>query len=404
MKIRLIRGQLLKFAPAPHFAAGELLIEDGRIVAVGAPGEYDTADADVLDMQGAMVAPGLVDVHTHGRAGGDFISADRPTLERMARSYLSVGTTTVMPTLASAPLTGFVAAAERIADASVGGAGARLMGLHVEGRYLNPAKRGAHAPELLSSLDADELTALHGRLSAAFAGKTLPFPCRLSAAWELDKDGSFMAAAKELGIQCSLGHTQATYAQARQAIDRGVRGFTHLYNTMPPLHHRDGGAVAACLEAAAQGRDVYGELICDGLHVSPEMIRLAYALLGHDHTVLITDSMEGAGCPDGRYAIAGQPVILKDGRAVTEDGALAGSTLGLWQAVCNLAAFCRIPLADALTCATRNPARLAGIDRLVGSLEVGRYADIIVIEQQDVDRPPRLCDVYLGGVRQKGLV
>ena len=214
MKIRLIHGQLLRFAHAPHFEMGELLIEDGRIVAIGAPGECDAVDADVLDMQGAMVAPGLVDVHTHGRAGGDFLSADRPTLDRMAHAYLSTGTTTVMPTLASATPSDFAAAAERIADASANRVGARLMGLHIEGRYLNPAKRGAHAPELLSSLDANELGALHGKLSLAFAQRGLPFPCRLSAAWELDEDGSFFAAARELHIECSLGHTQANYAQA----------------------------------------------------------------------------------------------------------------------------------------------------------------------------------------------
>lgn len=393
MKTLLTNAMLWQYTPTPAFVAGELLIKEGRVIAQGALGSLPRQDADLMDMNGARIAPGLVDIHTHGRAGGDFISADEQTLSDMARSYLCAGTTSVMPTLASAPMDDFVRAAERICAASNTKGTARYLGLHLEGRYLNPQKRGAHAECLLAPLDASELSALHERMCHPFGKPTPPF--RLSAAYELDEDGLFAATAKALGMSLSLAHTAASYDQTRRALDTGVQSFTHLFNAMPPLHHRAGGAVSACFDAAAEGKNIFAELICDGLHIAPEMVRLAYRALGCDHTILVTDSMEGTGCPDGRYTIAGQAVVLKDGRACTEDGALAGSTLSLWDAVCNLCDMCAIPLAHALLCATRNPARLIGLDADVGSLDVGCFADLLVLDAHD----NVIREVWLGGKR-----
>lgn len=401
MKTLLTNAKLLTFEPTPAFREGELLFEDGIILAIGAPNELprDPADQAIVDVQGALLSPGLVDVHTHGRAGGDFASADVETLQKMSRSYLDAGVTTVMPTLASAPYDEFGKAAERIAAVAQSPLGARYLGLHLEGRYLNPAKRGAHASELLAPLDAVELQALSERMCHPYEQAGLPFPMRVSAALELDEDGSFCAKARELGIHLSLGHTAATYEQASAAIERGATGLTHLYNTMPPLHHRAGGPVMACFDAAKGGKNIFGELICDGLHIAPEMIRLAFAMLSVDHFVLISDSMEGTGCPDGDFSIAGQHVSVKDGKAYTDDGALAGSTLNLLDGVRNLMTFCDLPLAYALTCATRNAARLAGIDSLVGMLTPGRYADFLLLDERD--GKVILRDIYVGGTRRE---
>lgn len=378
MKTLFVNAKLWHHTPDCDFVAGELAVANGVIVACGAPDTLPRdSETDVIDVGGALIAPGLIDVHTHGRAGGDFASADVETLRRMAHSYAETGTTTVMPTLASAPLEDYVTAAERIAATADTEQGARWLGLHLEGRYLNPEKRGAHAAELLAPLDASELSALHERMCRPFA---TPPVLRLSAALELDTDGRFAQAARQKGILLSLGHTAATYAEAIQAIENGAHCLTHLFNAMPPMHHRAGGPIAACFDTAARGGEVYGELICDGLHIAPEMIRLAWRALGPDHTLLITDSMQGTGCPDGDYAIAGQRVILKQGRALTEDGALAGSTLSLWEAVCNLSDMCDISLAEAIRCATYNAARLIGQTHRLGSLEVGCSADLLVID------------------------
>jgi N-acetylglucosamine-6-phosphate deacetylase len=203
--------------------------------------------------------------------------------------------------------------------------------------------------------------------------------------------------AHSLGIALSLGHTSATYEQANALIGDGVHCFTHLFNAMPPLHHRDGGAVAACL-----GSDVaFGEIICDGFHIAPHMVRQAFRLLGRERTVLVSDSMMGTGCPDGRYAIAGMDVDLRNGKAYTTDGAIAGSTLGLLDGVKNLMRFCQISLEEALCCATINPARAAKIDHMVGSLRSGLAADFLLLRQTDGNI--NIERIYVGGTEKEGI-
>ena len=189
-------------------------------------------------------------------------------------------------------------------------------------------------------------------------------------------------------FRSGLGHTAATAEEARRALSGGVTSFTHLYNAMPALHHREGGAVCVALTED----QAWVELIADGLHICPDMIALAWHCKPHDRFVLITDSMEATGCADGEYAIAGQKVIVKNGRAETLDGALAGSTLDLWQGVQNLMKFAKVPLELAVACATMNPAEMLGIDREVGSIDKGKRADLLLIDQD-----MKICGVYAKG-------
>lgn len=350
-----------------RFMPGSLVTSDGMIEGVYREGDALPAlcDASVVDGGGCYLVPGLVDTHTHGIVGGDFTGASTEQMADMARAYLRGGVTSVMPTLASAPYADMLAAVERIASTMRDGTDANVFrGVHVEGRYLNAAKRGAHAPELLASLEADELDALIGAAEGAV---------HVSAAFELDADGAFAARALALGATLGLAHTTATYAQAKQAIARGVNNFTHLFNAMPPLHHRDGGAVCAALDS-----DAFAELIVDGVHVSPEMVALAYRNK-RQQLVLITDSMEATDCADGEYSIAGMPVTVKNGRAVTHDGAIAGSTLHLLDGVKNLAAFAKISFEHALYCATKAPAKAVGLDDQIGSLAPGKRADMLLL-------------------------
>ena len=361
--------------PRCVFSMGDILVGDGRILAVSEDMPLDeavltTVDVEeTIDAQGRMVIPGFVDVHTHGRAGGDFATADEDTLRVMSESYLASGVTTVLPTLASAPLDDMKDSIERIGRVASNpscGKNTRFAGVHIEGRYLSPAKRGAHAPHLLSALDPHELADLLSRIQGIK---------HISAALELEGGEAFLAMAKEKGATVGLGHTSATYAQAISLIEQGVTSMTHLYNAMPPLHHRDGGAVCAGLLSP----DVYCELICDGFHIAPEMVKLAYTLKG-DHLVLITDSMEATGCADGEYAIAGMSVTVKDGKARTSDGAIAGSTLSMWEAVRNLRDFAGISLGKAVYAATMAPAKQVGLDSEIGSLDTGKLADLILLD------------------------
>ena len=360
MKTKLCGGRV--FYAGVFENACPVIWENGTVIALG-----DGCDGIAVDREiradGLLVLPGLVDIHTHGRGGYDFSTATTDEMQRMKADYARHGVTALFPTLASATAEDWIRAIEAIKSCG-------FDGIHLEGRYLNPAKRGAHSADFLARLDAGELETFLSQI---------PIPCHVSAAFELDQDGSFAACAKRHGATMSLGHTAATAEQTKVAMERGVTAFTHLFNAMPPLHHREGGAVSVALEGAG-----YAELIVDGLHICPDMVRFAYRCLGNQRTVLITDSMEGTGCPDGIYSIAGQDVTLKGGRALTAYGALAGSTLDLWDGVKNLMRFAGIPLSEAIVCATEAPARAVGIFDCVGSIDVGKRADLLLVEESDL--------------------
>lgn len=345
------------------FIKGGLVIEDGIITGLN---EEDGA----VDLDGAYVIPGLTDIHTHGRGGVDFNTATLPEMLKLKRLYAEKGVTTVIPTLASDTLENMLNSVKLIRAAGFKGA-------HIEGRYLNPAKKGAHAPSLITELSAHEV-----ELFSEAAGD---IHLHFSSAFELDSDGSFLRAIKACGYTASLAHTNATYEEASKTVENGVTSFTHLFNTMPPIHHRAGGAVVAALTS-----DAYAEIICDGMHLAPETVKLVKTAKSTDRVVLITDSMMGTGCPDGEYSIAGNPVYLKNGRAVTPDGALAGSTLELLDGVKNYVTFTGASLFDAVTAATVNPSNLLGIGS--GKIEVGNTADLLILD----------CDLNLKAVLVQG--
>lgn len=336
-----------------------VLIEDGKIAAMGEACR-DVQAEQTVNLKGMTLLPGLLDGHTHGRIGYDFDSADVEQMKQMKLDYARHGVTAVFATLASATVEQWLTAIERMETSG-------YEGIHLEGRYLNVKKKGAHAEHLLAPLNADELEQIL---------KHLHLPCHISAALELDADGSFAKKALEYGATLGLAHTCATAAEAKRALQNGAISFTHLYNAMPPLHHREGGAVAVALTS----ENCYGELIADGMHVCGDMLKLAYRCLGKDRVVLISDSMSATGCADGEYAIAGQPVVVKNGKATLYDGTLAGSTLNLFDGMCNLMRLADVPPADAIACATINPARMLGVDRYLGSIAVGKRADILAVD------------------------
>ncbi len=367
----LIHNARLYNSLTRSFYEGSVLVMNGKI-AILHRGDVRTAPegVELYDAEGRMVIPGMVDIHTHGRAGGDFNTADLDMMVKMAESYLDSGVTTVLPTLASATMESLehsIDLINQLYDESAASEGklSHVAGTHLEGRYLNVKRRGAHAADLLVAPNPDEMESLITRMKGAR---------HLSAALEQEGGEEALERALSLGATVSLGHSDANYETATALIAKGVTGMTHTFNAMPPLHHRDGGAVAAGLLSDT----AYCEMICDGFHIAPHMVKLAYRLAGRRLT-LITDSMEATGCPDGEYSIAGNPVTVKDGKARTHDGAIAGSTLTMWEAVQNLMAFAGATLEDAVYAATMAPALEAGLDTQVGSIEVNKRADLLIL-------------------------
>ena len=336
--------------------------------------------------------PGLVDVHTHGRGGYDFTGVNDETMVQLMRSYATAGTTSVMATLASAKLPclrdSIYIANNYRAMGGVPGC-ANLIGVHLEGRYLNPEKRGAHPLSLLATPEREEYAELISLM--------MPTPAHVSCAPELPGGKDFIAYLRDMGVTVGIAHTSASYEESLHAVSMGATSFTHTFNAMGGLSHRAPGTVGAALSCDS----AYAELICDGFHVHPDVIKLVDRAKPKDRLVLVTDSLEAAGCTDGRYSIAGLPVRVVNGRAINEEGTIAGSTLSMFAAVCNLMRFAGITLEQALPTATINPARMVGAEGSIGSIAPGKRADFIII---DDPRNPHISSVYISAEKvQTGL-
>lgn len=356
---RVYRTEQRDFIPAT------VVVEEGKIKSILAP-DACTCDMTVVDGTGKLLVPGLVDTHTHGRIGYDFDSATVAQMKDMRHSYAVDGTTTVFPTIASAPLAQIEQAIDNVKEAGYDC-------IHLEGRYLNCKRRGAHRADLLFPLDVNEFSALLDRME----GLTVHISC----AAELEGGEAFVKTAVSRGATVSLGHTDATYEEALEAISWGVNSFTHTFNAMRPIHHREPGPVVAAL--ATEG--VYAEVIADGFHLNPAIVKLAYLAKRPAHLTLITDSMSATRCADGEYAIAGEKVYVVDGKAINEEGNISGSTITLYQAVRNLMKFAGVSYAEALPYATIVPATEVGIDSVTGSIAEGKRADLLLVDAESYD-------------------
>ena len=356
---RVYRTDMRDFAPAT------VIVEDGKIKSLLAANAC-VCELDTVDGTGCLLAPGLVDTHTHGRIGYDFDSATVEQMKAMRRSYAEDGTTTVFATIASAPLAQIEEAIDNIREAGYGC-------IHLEGRYLNSKRRGAHRADLLFPLDVTEFSTLLDRM----AGMNIHITC----AAELEGGEAFVKCAIEHGATVSLGHTDATFEEALDAVSWGVNSFTHTFNAMRPIHHREPGPVVAALTTEG----VYAEVIADGFHLNPAIVKLSYLAKRPSHLTLITDSMSATRCADGEYAIAGEKVYVVGGKAINEEGNISGSTITLYQAVRNLMKFAGVSFAEALAYATIVPATEVGIDGITGSIDAGKTADLLLIDEQTLD-------------------
>lgn len=342
------------------FLAHDLCTDGAQIAA-------KSVDGTVLDASGCYAIPGLTDLHFHGCKDADFSDGTAEGLQRIAAYQLSRGVTQICPagmTLSREQLLKICKNAAVHCAGNTGGAD--LCGVNLEGPFLSLAKKGAQNGTWLQSPNADLLD----ELKAASNGLVK----LVSIAPELPDAMDFIRAVKDRVI-VSIAHTTADYDTAMEAFAAGVRQVTHLYNAMPPFSHRAPGVVGA----AADTENCMVELICDGVHVHPSVVRATFRLFGTRRIILISDSMRACGMPDGAYTLGGQAVAVTGNRAVLQDGTLAGSVtdlLGCLQTAVGMG----IPLVDAVTAAAVNPAKVLGIDSEVGSLEVGKQANIVLLD------------------------
>ena len=344
--------------------------------------EQSSADGKTYDASGCYVIPGLTDLHFHGCVGEDFSDATPDGLQKMADYELSRGVTQICPagmTLGEDQLTRICenAAAHRAKNPG----GAELVGLHLEGPFLCKAKKGAQNEAFLHDPDP----AMLHRLQQAAQGmvKLVTLAAEQPGALE------FIRSAQEDGITVSLGHTTADYDTACAAYEAGARQATHLFNAMPPFTHRAPGVVGAAFDHP----QVKVELISDGVHIHPSVVRAVFQLFGAGRVILISDSLRATGMPDGRYPFGGQEIEVHGNRATMADdpNTLAGSVSDLMACMRSAVSF-GIPLHDAVRAAAVNPAQVLGVFDRLGSLDVGKTANLAILDQN-----LNLKDVFFRG-------
>lgn len=319
-----------------------------------------------INAEGCYLIPGLIDLHTHGAVGHDFSDGNSEGMRRMAEYYASNGVTSFCATTMTLKEETLTAAVECIRDFKRTDPCARCVGIYLEGPFLSYAKKGAQAAENLHAPDID----MFRRLNAASGNrvKVIAIAPELPGAMDFIREASRVCAV-------SLAHTAADYSTAMEGYACGAAQITHLFNAMNPLHHREPSAVGAAFDSGA-----YAELICDGFHIHPSVVRMAFALFGHK-LILISDSSRCAGMPDGSYELGGQAITVKDAKATLGDGTIAGSSIHLLKAVQNAISFGISPT-DAVMAATITPAKAIGMDSCIGSLSVGKWADMLLLNSQ----------------------
>ena len=380
--------------PSGVITKAYLFVEAGRIVEVGSrEGKQIPGNSQFSDLGDALIAPGYLDLHIHGSAGADVMDDGADALPTIERFLTHCGVTSYFPTTVTAPIDKILRALERLAGAietrqqrpesgvqgEKKGVRAIPLGIHLEGPFISHAKRGVHPPE---NLMPPKLATFERFWEAARGNIRM-----ITIAPELDGAEELIASAAKRGVCVSLGHSAADLDSSKRAIAAGARHATHTFNAMRPIEHREPGILGAVLT----DERVSADLIADGIHLDPTIVKLVAEAKGLDGTVLITDATAATGMPEGRYHLGALEVEVRDGKCMA-NGRLAGSVLTMDLAVRNLVKFAGWDLSEAAAAASRNPARTARFDKK-GRLEVGADADFVILNDRG-----EVVRTFIGGV------
>ncbi|MBR2040745.1 MAG: N-acetylglucosamine-6-phosphate deacetylase [Clostridia bacterium] len=335
-------------------------------------------NAEIIDANKGYIAPGLVDIHIHGYLGEDTSDGNAQGIKRMANGIMKNGVTSWCPTtmtVSTEEINTALNTVRSLKEESRDWDGAEILGVNLEGPFINPKKKGAQSEAHIKPLDAQFVIDNSDIISLATVAPEMEGGCE-----------GIKEIRKNCDVKVSIGHTDATFEETLAGIEAGATHITHLFNAQTPLHHRNPGVVGAALL-----KDVYTELICDTFHVHKGLFELIAKTKG-DKLVLITDCTRAGGMPDGEYTLGGQKIFVNGIKCLLEDGTIAGSVLKLNNAVKNFFDNADIPLWDAVAAASLNPAKAIGVDDRKGSLEKGKDADIII-----TDRDFNIKKTIIGG-------
>ena len=366
------------FTQDNRFVKGSVVVENGRFVSTAEQPEHTGEVMEVIEAKGLYMIPGLVDIHFHGCMGADMCDGTKEALDVITQYEASVGVTSVCPATMTIPKDE-LSAVMKNAGAYAYHGGAHLVGINMEGPFISPAKKGAQAAENIMHCDYEYFSQLQDAAGGLI--KLVDIAPEEAGAME------FIDKVKGT-VVVSLAHTASDYDTAMEAIAHGASHATHLYNAMPPLNHRNPGVIGAVRDSDS----CHVELICDGVHIHPSVIRATFAMFGAQRMILISDSMRATGLDDGEYTLGGQPVTVKGNLATLHDGTIAGSATNLMDCMRFVVKHAGLPLETAVMCATANPAKEIGIFDEVGSIAVGKKADFVLLDQ-DLN----LAGVYIDG-------
>ena len=354
--------------PGRTLERGWLLAEDGIIAAFEYGDPPDYSDAEVIRGEGLTLLPGFIDLHAHGGNGFDVMEGNAEALHGMARFFAAGGVTSFLATTWTDTGANITRALKAVADVMNSPAGgAQLLGAHLEGPFLNPKRCGAQHSSLIRRADPAE----------ARPWLEMNVIRLLALAPEYEGNHWLITESAKRGVTVSVAHSDATYGQMTAAADMGLSHATHSFNAMSPLHHREPGVVGALLSIDS----ISCELICDLLHVHPAAIDVLWRCKPRDKLVLVTDSVKIAGLPDGSYHFSHQDVEMKDGAVrIVADGTLAGTTLKMNVALRNLMQVTGAPLEELWQTASLNPARAINIADRKGTIEIGKDADLVMVD------------------------